>query len=487
MTSEKLTIKQLSQSLKQKELSAREVAESYLKSIDKNEPKIGAYLEITKKMALETADIVDKKIKDGETLSPLSGIPYSLKDNICTKDIKTTCASKLLSDFVPPYDAFVTKKLKKQDAVLLGKLNMDEFGMGSSCENSAFKPTKNPINTEYVPGGSSGGGAAAVAADMAAFSLGSDTGGSIRQPSAFCGIVGLKPTYGTVSRNGLVAFASSFDQIGPMTKTVEDNALVFSAIVGKDSGEATSIAHPDSDFCADIKRGANGMRIAFAKEYFAEGISPDVKIAVQNALKTYEKLGATIEEVSLPSMKYSLAAYYIMSSAEASSNLSRFDGIRYGTRSKDFDNIEQLYLKSRSEGFGDEVKRRIMLGSFALSSGYYDAYYKKALQIRTIIINEFNDIFKNFDAVLSPVAPTAAYKLDSKTTDPLEMYLGDVYTVPVNIAGLPALALPCSQNDIGLPIGFQLIGKAFSEKTLYRLGYSFESEVGNFHLKRQEI
>ncbi len=485
MTSNKLTIKELSNKLRSKEVSATEVAKSYLDEIKNADQKIGAYITVTQDEALEQAKAVDQKIKNGEELSPLEGIPYALKDNICSKDVKTTCGSKILKDFVPPYDAFVTERLKQQGSVLLGKLNMDEFGMGSSCENSAFKPVKNPRDMSRVPGGSSGGSAAAVASNMAAFTLGSDTGGSIRQPSGFCGIVGLKPTYGTVSRNGLVAFASSLDQIGPLTKCVEDNALVLNALVAKDQGEATSIKHPTTDFTADLKLSANGMKLAVAKEYFGEGISKEVKDGVLKAIKEYEKLGVKVEEVSLPSMKYALAAYYLVSSAEASSNLSRFDGIRYGTRAENFSNLEQLYLKTRSEGFGSEVKRRIMLGSFALSSGYYDAYYKKALQVRTIIINEYNKIFENFDALISPVAPTTAYKFGAKTDDPLEMYLGDVYTVPVNIAGLPALSMPCFEDSEGLPIGFQLIGPALSEKSLYRLGYAFEQQNGIYHINKQ--
>ncbi len=476
-----ITLAEAQRMLRAKEVSSVELTKAYQDSIAKNEENIGAYITLTEDVALESAKKVDEKIASGEEIAPLAGLPCAIKDNMVTRGIKTTCASKMLEDFIPPYDATVVEKLKNQDMVMLGKANMDEFAMGSSTENSYFHPTKNPRNLEYVPGGSSGGSAAVVAGNEAIFSLGSDTGGSIRQPASFCGVVGMKPTYGTVSRNGLVAFASSLDQIGPLTKTVEDNAIVLSNIVGHDVKDSTSINREYGDFTEGMKDGVSGMKIALPKEYFGEGISEDVKESILSAAKMYEKMGATISEVSIKSLDLALPAYYVISSAEASSNLARFDGVRYGHRTSEFEDILDLYKKSRSEGFGAEVKRRIMLGSFALSSGYYDAYYKKALQVRTLIMNDFAKVFEDYSFILSPVAPTPAYKLGSKTENPLEMYLGDICSVPINIAGLPSLAMPCGESREGLPIGMQLIGKAFSENTLYRAGYAFEREFGAYH------
>ncbi len=475
------TLAEAQKMLRSKEISSVELTKAYQENIAKTESEIGAYITLTPEIALESAKKTDEKIAKGEEISPLAGIPCAIKDNISTRGVKTTCASKMLEDFIPPFDSFVFEKLKNQDIAMLGKANMDEFAMGSSTENSYFHPTKNPRNHEYVPGGSSGGSAAAVAGNEAVFALGSDTGGSIRQPASFCGVVGMKPTYGTVSRNGLVAFASSLDQIGPLTKTVEDNAIVLSEIVGHDVKDSTSIAKTYGDFTSEMKEGVKGLKIALPKEYFGEGISEEVKKSVLACAKTYEKLGATVEEVSIKSLDLALPAYYVISSAEASSNLARFDGVRYGHRTDSFEDILDLYKKSRSEGFGAEVKRRIMLGSFALSSGYYDAYYKKALQVRTLIMNDFAKVFENFSAILSPVAPTPAYKMGSKTENPLEMYLGDICSVPINIAGLPSLAMPCGESADGLPIGMQLIGKAFSEPTLYKIGYAFEREFGAYH------
>lgn len=470
-----LTVKELSEKLHGKELSSAEATKAYFDKIDCTDDEIGAYVRLTKDVAMEQAEKADKIIAEGNA-TVLTGIPYGMKDNICTKGSITSCASKMLENFDPPYDAFVTKKMNGENAVMLGKMNMDEFAMGSTTENSAFKVTKNPVKTDRVPGGSSGGSAAAVAANEAAFTLGSDTGGSIRQPAAFCGVVGLKPTYGTVSRNGLVAFASSLDQIGPLTKTVEDAAIVMNAIAGHDSLDSTSVNRAYGDFTADMKLGVKGMKAALPKEYFGEGINPEVKEAVMNAAKSFEAMGVEIEEVSIPAMEYALPAYYVISSSEASSNLARFDGVRYGYRAENYEEMDDLYKNTRSEGFGKEVKRRIMLGSFALSSGYYDAYYKKALQVRTLIINDFNKIFDKHDFIISPVAPTVAYKIGEKTADPVEMYLGDIYTVPVNIAGLPALSMPCGKDKDGMPIGLQLIGKTFSEQTLIRAGYAFENK-----------
>ncbi len=486
MDFKKLTLATLQTKLSNKEISSVELTQSYIDHIEARDSEIGAYISYNFENAKSTAQKIDKKRQRGDDLSPLAGIPCAIKDNICTRGIPTTCASKMLEDFIPPYDAHVMEKLNTQDIVMLGKLNMDEFAMGSTTENSHFKVTKNPRNESYVPGGSSGGSAAAIAADEAVFTLGSDTGGSIRQPAAFCGVVGMKPTYGTVSRNGLIAFASSLDQIGPLTKDVRDNALVLNAITGYDKKDSTSINKNYGDFTVDIGRGVKGMKIALPKEYFGKGISDEVRQAVLEAAKVYEELGATVTQVSLPSLDLALPAYYVISSAEASSNLARFDGIRYGYRTDNFTDLEELYKKSRSEGFGKEVKRRIMLGSFALSSGYYDAYYKKALQVRTLLMQDFAKVFEEYQCILSPVAPTTSYKIGEKSETPLEMYMGDICTVPVNIAGLPSLSLPCGESKKGLPIGMQLIGKTFSEATLYRIGYAYEEVNGAYHINKAQ-
>lgn len=469
-----MTVTELSEKLRSRKLSAEEAAKAYLGQMEKREPEVGAYLTVTREAALETARKVDQKRMKGEELHPLAGIPTGIKDNICTKGVKTTCASRMLENFVPPYDAAVIERLKDCHIVMLGKLNMDEFAMGSTTENSYYQITKNPRDLTRVPGGSSGGAAACVAAQEAACAIGSDTGGSIRQPAAFCGVVGMKPTYGAVSRYGLVAFASSLDQIGPLTKNVADNALVMNAIAGKDFRDATSLDRAWGDFAGELNKGVKGLKIALPKQYFGEGISPEVKGAVLKAAKRYEALGAFVEEADLPALEYALPAYYVISSAEASSNLARFDGVKYGFRAENYEDIDQLYLATRTQGFGKEVKRRIMLGSFVLSAGYYDAYYKKALQVRTLIQREFDRALEGRDLILAPVAPTTAYRIGEKMSDPLQMYLGDVCTVPVNIAGLPALSLPCGENRDGLPVGMQLIGKAYSEALLYRAGYAFE-------------
>lgn len=478
-----MTVKELSAALSAGELSSADITKSYLDAIKERDEKINGYITVTAENALASAAKADEARRNG-AVSPILGIPAAIKDNICTKGVRTTCASKMLEKFVPPYNATVMDKLNAETVPVLGKVNMDEFAMGSSTENSAFKVTRNPRNLDCVPGGSSGGSAAVVAANEAPFALGSDTGGSIRQPAAFCGVVGMKPTYGRVSRYGLVAFASSLDQIGPVTKTVEDNALVLNAIAGYDKRDATSVDREVPDFTAEIGGGVKGLKIALLKESFGEGISGEVKSAVLNAAKIYESLGAEIAELSMPSLDHALPAYYVISSAEASSNLARFDGVRYGYRSESYNDITELYNNSRSEGFGSEVKRRIMLGTFALSSGYYDAYYKKALQVRTLIMNDYRKIFESCDIVLSPVAPTVAYKIGEKTTNPLEMYLGDICTVPANIGGIPALSLPCGQDSGNMPIGMQLLGPAFSESLLYRAGAAFEAEFGAYHVER---
>jgi len=469
------TIYEHAESLRKKEYSSTELTEAYLDQIAAKDAAIGAYITVAAEQALERAGLFDAGRCPARGISPLAGIPCGIKDNICTKGIKTTCASKMLGNYIPPYSAHVVEKLDKSGAVILGKLNMDEFAMGSTTENSAFKICHNPLDTDRVPGGSSGGSAAAVAAREAVYALGSDTGGSIRQPASFCGVVGMKPTYGSVSRYGLVAFASSLDQIGPITSTVLDNALVLNAIVGHDKRDATSVKRAYDDFTADIRKGVKGMKIGIPEEFFGDGISDDVKKAVLAATATYRALGAELVAVSMPSIDYALSAYYVISSAEASSNLARFDGIRYGYRCDDYRSIDELYRKSRSEGFGPEVKKRIMLGTFALSAGYYDAYYKKALQVRSLVKKDFDDAFEKCDFIISPVAPTVAYKIGEKTSDSLQMYLGDAYSVPVNIAGLPALSLPCGIGEGGMPVGMQLIGPAFSEGLLYRAGFAFES------------
>ena len=462
------------QSLRNKEYSAVELTQAYIDAIAQREAEIHAYISTDAENALKQAVEADKRIGAGEGTA-LTGIPAGIKDNMCTKGIRTTCASKMLADYVPPYDAHVIERLQDEGYVLLGKLNMDEFAMGSTTENSAMGVTKNPCDTTRVPGGSSGGSAAAVAACEAAYTLGSDTGGSIRQPAAFCGVVGMKPTYGRVSRYGLVAFASSLDQIGPLTRDVRDNALVLSAIAGHDKRDATSVEIGVDDYLAGLQSGVAGMRIGLPEEFFGDGIAPDVKEAVLAAADTLAAMGAELVQVKMPSLDHALSAYYVISSAEASSNLARFDGVRYGYRAADFADMDELYQKSRSEGFGSEVKRRIMLGTFALSSGYYDAYYKKALQVRSLVRADFDAVFEKCDCILSPVAPTVAYKIGEKTSDPLEMYLGDAYSVPVNIAGVPALSLPCGTGEGGMPVGMQLIGPAFSEAMLYRVGYAFEN------------
>ena len=474
-----LTALELGAKIQAGEVSAVDAARACLARIEEKEPTVHAFVTVTPEAALARAEAVQKRIDSGELTHPLAGVPMAVKDLISTKGVRTTCASKMLENYVPVCDATVVQKLDAIGAVCLGKTNMDEFAMGSSTENSAMKPVHNPRSLDRVPGGSSGGSAAAVAAREAAFTLGSDTGGSIRQPAAFCGVVGMKPTYGAVSRYGLIAFASSLDQIGPFTADVESNAIVLSAIVGHDGRDATSLPHEYPDFTDGIGGGVSGMKVALPGEFLADGISPEVKTGVLKAADALRAQGAQIEEVSMPVLKYALPAYYVISSAEASSNLSRFDGVKYGYRTKDFETLDELYTRSRTEGFGAEVKRRIMLGSFALSSGYYDAYYKKALQVRTLISRAYDDVFAKYDLILSPVAPTTAYKAGAKGSS-LEMYMGDIYTVPVNIAGLPALSMPCARDGEGLPVGVQLIGPHFAEQKIYRAGLALEQAVGTY-------
>lgn len=472
-----MTVAALSAALQKRELSAREAAESCLCAIEERDGGIGAFLTVTRELALAQADEIDKARVREEVLPPLAGVPMAVKDNICTEGVRTTCASRMLENFVPPYSATVYQRLRAQGAVLLGKLNMDEFAMGSTTESSYFHPTRNPRAADCVPGGSSGGSAAAVAAGFVPFSLGSDTGGSIRQPAAFCGVVGLKPTYGAVSRYGLVAFASSLDQIGPLTRTVADAALVMQAIAGKDERDATSCAHDWSGLSGGLEGGVTGMKIALPKQCFGQGVAPAVRERVQSAARLLEKAGAHIEEISLPALDDALPAYYVMSSAEASSNLARFDGVRYGYRAEGCRDIDELYERSRSEGFGPEVKRRILMGSFVLSAGYQDAYYKKALRARDGVCAAFDDAFSRFDLALTPVAPRTAWKLGQKHADPTEVYLEDVFTVPVNLAGVPALSLPCGQDEAGLPVGAQLIAPHFGEQKLLRAARALEAAL----------
>ena len=468
---------ELHKKLLAKECSAVEITESVLERIDACEEKVGAYLTVTGEQAKAAAAKVDAKIAAGEEIHPLAGIPMGIKDNICTKGVTTTCASKMLYNFVPPYNATVMDKLEGVDAVMIGKLNMDEFAMGSSCENSHFKLTHNPRALDRVPGGSSGGSAAAVAAGEAVVTLGSDTGGSIRQPAACCGIIGLKPTYGSVSRYGLVAFASSLDQIGPMGRTVEDVANLYSVICGRDPMDATSARREYPDFAAQISGDVQGMRIGLPKEYFGPGVEEGVCAAVMDSIHTLEQKGAKVVELSLPSTDYALSAYYIISSAEASSNLARFDGVKYGYRAEGYTSLTDMYERTRSEGFGDEVKRRIMLGTFVLSSGYYDAYYNRAKLLQKTIAEEFAAAFEQCDVIATPTTPTTAFRLGENIGDPLKMYASDICTVTVNIAGLPAISLPCGMVD-GLPAGLQLIGPRFSEGRLFNGSRALEQERG---------
>ena len=475
-----LSVEKASKMLKDKEISSVELTDSLLERIDEKDKSVEGYITVENESAKENAKRADEMIKNGE-ISPLTGICASVKDNICTDKILTTCASKMLYNFVPPYDATVVKNLKSQGSVIIGKTNMDEFAMGSSTETSYFKKTKNPHDLTRVPGGSSGGSAAVVAADEAIFALGSDTGGSIRQPSAFCGVVGLKPTYGLVSRYGLVAFASSLDQIGPITKNVADSAIVLNAIAGYDKMDSTSADEKADDYTKSLGESVKGLKIGIPKEYIGEGIQKEVKDAILSAAKVYESMGAEIFEFSMPMTKYALPAYYIMSSAEASSNLARFDGVKYGYRAKDYTDLTDMYLKTRSEGFGSEVKRRIMLGTYALSAGYYDAYYKKAQQARTLIRNSFAEAFEKFDVILTPTTPTTAFEIGKNITDPITMYLNDICTVSVNIAGLPAISIPCGYDEKNMPIGLQLIAKPFAESTLFKTAYAFEQNTDFAH------
>ena len=474
----RLKAHELQQKLSRREVSAVEITQSVLARADKVDSTIQSFITRTPEAALAQAKRVDEKLARGENVSPLAGIPGALKDNMCTKGIKTTCASKILANFVPPYDATITEKLAAADAVIVGKANMDEFAMGSSTENSGFFVTRNPWDAERVPGGSSGGSGAAVAAGEAIWSLGSDTGGSIRLPAAYCGVVGLKPTYGRVSRYGLVAYASSLDQIGPFARDVRDCALVLGAISGHDRRDSTSINAPVPDYTAKLEAGVKGLKIGLPREYFVAGMQPEVEAAIRRSIDELVKMGAELVEVSMPNTQYALATYYLIATAEASSNLGRYDGVGFGHRGEGSD-IVSMYKRSRAEGFGPEVQRRIMLGTYALSSGYYDAYYLKALKVRTLIKQDFDRAFNQVDVLIAPIAPTTAFKIGEKVEDPLAMYLVDVCTIPSNLAGVPALSLPCGFVE-GLPVGMQIIGPHLSEATLLQVAYTFE-QAHDYH------
>ncbi len=470
-----LTAVELGKKIKAKEISVKEAAEDALEQIKKREDIYHCYVSIVdEKELIKRAEQVQKQIEDKTLISPLAGVPVAIKDNMCTKGMLTTCSSKILSNFKPCYTAEAVKNLEKAGAIILGKTNMDEFAMGSTTETSYFGPTKNPWNKEYVPGGSSGGSCAAVAAEECVYALGSDTGGSIRQPSAFCGVAGLKPTYGTVSRYGLIAYGSSLDQIGPVAKDVTDIAVILETIASYDRNDSTSIKRESYDFTSALVDNVEGMKIGLPKDYFGEGLDEEVKEAVLSAAEVLKEKGAIIEEFDLSLVEYAIPAYYVIACAEASSNLARFDGVKYGYRTKEYEGLHSMYKKTRSEGFGTEVKRRIMLGSFVLSSGYYDAYYLKALRTKALIKQEFDKAFKQYDMILGPAAPTTAPKLGDSLSDPIKMYLGDIYTISVNLAGLPGLSIPCGIDSKGLPIGMQLIGDCFEEKKILRAGYAFE-------------
>lgn len=469
-----LTVHELQEKIKNKELTITQITKAYVDRINEKEKDVNSFITTLTDEAIEKSKEIEEKVNKGELNSELAGIPIGIKDNMCTKGVKTTCASKMLENFVAPYDATVVEKINAEGMINLGKLNMDEFAMGASTEYSALAKTRNPWNLNTVPGGSSGGSAAAVAANLVPWALGSDTGGSIRQPSAFCGVVGLKPTYGLVSRYGLVAFASSLDQIGPITKDVTDSAILLNLLVGHDEKDTTSLDMPKQDYTKALKNDVKGMKIGVPKEFFAEGINNEVKAKLNEAIEKYKELGAEIEEFSLDIAEYALATYYIIACAEASSNLGRFDGIRYGYRTENFENLKDIYRNSRSEGFGAEVKRRIILGTYVLSSGYYDAYYKKAQQVRTLVKQEFDKAFEKYDVLLTPTSPTVAFEVGTRSNNPLEMYLADICTVSVNIAGLPGISIPCGVDSKGMPIGMQLIGNRFEESKILNAAYTYE-------------
>ena len=474
MEIQKLTAVSLGKKIKEKEISVREALDAVFAQIDQTEDRYHAYVTLDKEGAYKQADAVQEKIDKGELTGALAGVPVAIKDNMCTKGLLTTCSSKILENYIPTYTASAVQNLTDAGCVIIGKTNMDEFAMGSTTETSYYGVTRNPHNPDHVPGGSSGGSAAAVALNECFFALGSDTGGSIRQPSAFCGITGMKPTYGTVSRYGLIAYGSSLDQIGPMTKNVTDCAAVLETIASYDKKDSTSMKREEYDFTSALVRDVKGLRIGLPKDYFGEGLDSEVKAAIFKAAETFRRMGAIVEEFDLGLVQYAIPAYYIIASAEASSNLERFDGVKYGYRTKEYSDLHSMYKKTRSEGFGSEVKRRIMLGSFVLSSGYYDAYYLKALKTKALIKQEFDKAFEKYDIILAPAAPTTAPLLGSRLQDPIKMYLSDIYTISANLAGIPGLSIPCGKDNKGLPIGMQLLGGCFQEKTLLRAGFAYE-------------
>ena len=474
MEIQKLTAVSLGKKIKEKEISVREALDAVFAQIDQTEGRYHAYVTIDKEGAYKQADAVQEKIDKGELTGALAGVPVAIKDNMCTKGLLTTCSSKILENYIPTYTASAVQNLTDAGCVIIGKTNMDEFAMGSTTETSYYGVTRNPHNPDHVPGGSSGGSAAAVALNECFFALGSDTGGSIRQPSAFCGITGMKPTYGTVSRYGLIAYGSSLDQIGPMTKNVTDCAAVLETIASSDKKDSTSMKREEYDFTSALVRDVKGLRIGLPKDYFGDGLDSEVKAAIFKAAETFKRMGAIVEEFDLGLVQYAIPAYYIIASAEASSNLERFDGVKYGYRTKEYGDLHSMYKKTRSEGFGSEVKRRIMLGSFVLSSGYYDAYYLKALKTKALIKQEFDKAFEKYDIILAPAAPTTAPLLGSSLQDPIKMYLSDIYTISANLAGIPGLSIPCGKDNKGLPIGMQLLGGCFQEKTLLRAGFAYE-------------
>lgn len=480
------TLSEIAKDIKDKKLTIKEVLDSVYKRIEDVEHKVGAYITLTKKEAYKRAEELQEKLDKGEDIGILGGVPIAIKDNICTKNVKTTCASKMLENFEPIYNANVIEKLEDAGAIMIGKTNMDEFAMGSSTETSYFKNTANPWDVERVPGGSSGGSAACVSADMAYASLGSDTGGSIRQPASYCSVVGLKPTYGLISRYGLIAFASSLDQIGPFGKTVEDAAIMLNVIAGHDEKDTTSADLEKKDYTKALINDVKCIKIGIPSDFVNDGINGDVKEAYDNSVNTLKELGAEIVDIKLEYAKYSLATYYIIATAEASSNLGRYDGIRYGHRAQEFSDLTDLYTKSRTEAFGDEVKRRIILGTYVLSSGYYDAYYKRAQQVRTLIVEDFKKTFESCDAIMIPTAPNTSFKMGEHSTNPLEMYLEDIFTVPVNIAGLPAISIPGGFASNGMPIGLQFITKAFDEEKLLQIAYTYEQNT-EFSKKKPNI
>ena len=475
-----LTAVELAGQIKSGKTTAVEAMEAVIANIDSKEEELNCYVTFDREAALSAAKEAQKKIEAGELTGPLAGVPIAIKDNMCTEGVLTTCSSKILGNFIPQFSSEAVKRIEEAGAVVIGKTNMDEFAMGSTTETSAYGPTKNPWNTEHVPGGSSGGSAAAVAANECFCALGSDTGGSIRQPASYCGVVGMKPTYGTVSRYGLIAYGSSLDQIGPLCKDVTDCATIMEVIASHDKKDSTSVERKDTDFTSALVDDVAGMRIGIPRDYFGEGLDPQVKEAVLSAAEVLKSKGAIVEEFDLSLVEYAIPTYYTIAAAEASSNLERFDGVKYGFRAKDYDGLHSMYKKTRSEGFGPEVNRRIMLGSFVLSSGYYDAYYLKALRVKAMIKKAFDEAFAKYDVILGPVAPTTAPKLGSSLADPIKMYLGDIYTISVNLAGLPGISVPCGKDDNGLPIGVQLIGDCFNEKKLIQTAYAYEQARGKF-------